>query len=63
LNIEVARDSKLIALATGRDSIAMKMIAILTIAFLPGTFVAVGIVDEGLAFTNGVADFFLHAVI
>jgi hypothetical protein len=60
LNIEVARDSKLIALATGRDSIAMKMIAI---AFLPGTFVAVGIVDEGLAFTNGVADFFLHAVI
>jgi hypothetical protein len=41
LNIEVARDSKVIALASSRDSTAMKTVAILTIAFLPGTFVAV----------------------
>ncbi|KAH9203582.1 hypothetical protein DL95DRAFT_142809 [Leptodontidium sp. 2 PMI_412] len=40
LNIEVARDSKVIALASSRDSSAMKTVAILTIAFLPGTFVA-----------------------
>jgi hypothetical protein len=43
LNIEVARDSKLIALASSRDSMSMKTIALLTIAFLPGTFVAVSI--------------------
>ncbi|KAI9869101.1 MAG: hypothetical protein M1813_002925 [Trichoglossum hirsutum] len=40
LNIEVARDSKVLALASSRDSTAMKSVAILTIAFLPGTFVA-----------------------
>ena len=40
LNIELARDSKVIALASSRDSTAMKTVAILTIAFLPATFVS-----------------------
>ena len=40
LNIEVARDSKAIAAASKRDSSAMKTIAVLTIVFLPGTFIA-----------------------
>lgn len=41
LNIEVTRDSKVIALASSRDSTVMKTVAILSITFLPGTFVAV----------------------
>jgi len=41
LNIEVARDSKSIAAESKRDSSSMKTIAVLTIVFLPGTFVAV----------------------
>ncbi|MCJ1243175.1 hypothetical protein MMC30_000372 [Trapelia coarctata] len=40
LNIEVARDSKSIAAESKRDSSSMKTIAVLTIVFLPGTFVA-----------------------
>jgi len=44
LNVEVAQDSKIIALVTGRDSIATKTVAILTIAFLPGIFVAVRLI-------------------
>ena len=41
VNVEVARDSKEIAAESKRDSSAMKTIAVLTIIFLPGTFVAV----------------------
>lgn len=41
INISIAKDSKKIAAATKRDSLAMKTIAILTLIFLPGTFVAV----------------------
>ena len=41
MNIEVARDSIVIVLASGRDSAAVKTVAILTIDFLPGTSVAV----------------------
>ena len=41
LNIEIARDSKSIAVEGKRDSSAMKTIAVLTIVFLPGTFIAV----------------------
>ncbi|KAI9800880.1 MAG: hypothetical protein M1825_003663 [Sarcosagium campestre] len=40
MNIEVARDSKAIAAASRRDSSAMKSIAVVTIVFLPGTFVS-----------------------
>jgi hypothetical protein len=39
--MDVARDSRLIALATGRDSMAMKTVALLTMFFLPATFLAV----------------------
>lgn len=41
LNVEVARDSKSIAIASKRDSSSMKTISILTMVFLPGTFVTV----------------------
>jgi hypothetical protein len=37
----MARDSALIAVASRRDSSAMKTIAIISILFLPATFVAV----------------------
>jgi hypothetical protein len=40
LNQEIAADSKEIALASKRDSSAMKAIAALTMFFLPGTFIA-----------------------
>ena len=42
LNLQVAQQSVVIATATKRDSSSMKSIAVLTAAFLPGTFVAVG---------------------
>jgi hypothetical protein len=41
VNILAAEDSK-IAIAAKRDSTAMKTISVLTLVFLPGTFVAVG---------------------
>lgn len=41
VNISVAEDSKRIAAAAKRDSLAMKTISMLTLVFLPGTFVAV----------------------
>jgi hypothetical protein len=41
VNIELAKDSKEIAAASRRDSSAMKIVAVLTTAFLPGTFMAV----------------------
>jgi uncharacterized membrane protein len=37
----IARDSRALSAAAKRDSSAMKIIAILTTLFLPGTFVAV----------------------
>ncbi|MCJ1307310.1 hypothetical protein MMC25_000956 [Agyrium rufum] len=40
LNLQVAHDSKRLADASRRDSSAMKTIAVLTIVFIPGTFVA-----------------------
>ncbi|MCJ1267883.1 hypothetical protein MMC22_007769 [Lobaria immixta] len=40
LNIDLAKDQKTIALASKRDSSSMKTIALMTIAFLPGTFFA-----------------------
>ncbi|MCJ1353429.1 MAG: hypothetical protein MMC33_003415 [Icmadophila ericetorum] len=39
-NTSIARDSKAIALASQHDSASMKTIAVLTTAFLPGTWVA-----------------------
>jgi len=41
MNFQVARGSRLIALSTGRDSMAMRTVAILTMFFLPGSFIAV----------------------
>lgn len=41
INKRIAEQSKQIALETRRDSEAMKTIAILTVLFLPGTFVSV----------------------
>lgn len=43
VNISVAEDSKKIAAAAKRDSSAMKTVSILTLVFLPGTFVAVSL--------------------
>ncbi|KAI9665064.1 MAG: hypothetical protein M1821_006512 [Bathelium mastoideum] len=37
---EFARDAKIIAAASQRDSFSMKILAVLTMCFLPGTFVA-----------------------
>ena len=42
LSFQMAGDQRKIALASKRDSSAMKTIAILGIVFLPGTFIAVG---------------------
>ena len=41
MNHEIAVDSREIAAASRRDSSAMKIIAVLTTTFLPGTFIAV----------------------
>jgi hypothetical protein len=41
VKIELAKDSKEIAAASKRDSSAMKIVAVLTTVFLPGTFMAV----------------------
>jgi hypothetical protein len=43
LNIEIARGSKELAAASKRDSSDMKIIAVLTTIFLPGTFIAVSV--------------------
>jgi len=42
-NIEVAKDSKIIAGASKRDSGVMKMLAVLGTLFLPGTFISVSL--------------------
>ena len=41
LNLEVAASTAQVAEETRQDSAAMKTIAVLTLTFLPGTFVAV----------------------
>lgn len=41
LNVSLAKDSREIAMASKEDSSAMKIIALLTTFFLPGTFMAV----------------------
>jgi hypothetical protein len=43
VNISLAKDSREIAAASKRDSSAMKIIAMLTTLFLPGTFIAVSL--------------------
>ena len=42
VNQSIAADSRELAAAAKRDGYAMKTIAVLTLTFLPGTFVAVG---------------------
>ena len=39
-NIELAKDSRSLAVASKRDSSAMKTVAVLTTVFLPGTFIS-----------------------
>lgn len=60
VNISVAEDSKRIAAAAKRDSLAMKTVSMLTLVFLPGTFVAAifsaGIFHFERAATNLVSD-------
>jgi hypothetical protein len=41
ISIQLAKDSKELAHASKQDSSAMKIIAVLTTLFLPGTFLAV----------------------
>jgi hypothetical protein len=43
INISLAKDSREIAAASKQDSSAMKIIAMLTTLFLPGTFMAVSL--------------------
>ncbi|KAJ5518967.1 Mg2+ transporter protein CorA-like/Zinc transport protein ZntB [Penicillium expansum] len=40
LMIEIARDSRSVALSTARDSASMRILAIVTVLFLPATFTA-----------------------
>jgi hypothetical protein len=40
VSLELARDSKIIAMHSKQDSSAMKTLALVTMVFLPGTFVA-----------------------
>ncbi|KGO48624.1 Mg2+ transporter protein, CorA-like/Zinc transport protein ZntB [Penicillium expansum] len=40
LMIEIARDSRSVALSTARDSASMKVLAVVTVLFLPATFTA-----------------------
>jgi Mg2+ and Co2+ transporter CorA len=47
-NIELARDSKVIATASKRDSSIMKILAVLGTLFLPASFIAVGTVVHNL---------------
>lgn len=41
INVSLAKDSREMAVASKQDSSAMKIIALLTTFFLPGTFIAV----------------------
>jgi hypothetical protein len=42
LSIGIARDLRMLAVESQRDGSSMKTVAVMTMAFLPGTFVAVG---------------------
>jgi hypothetical protein len=48
INIGLAKDSREIAAASKQDSSAMKIIAVLTTLFLPGTFMAVSLYNHHL---------------
>ena len=50
LNYSIASDSAQIAVASKRDSSAMKTVALITVLFLPGTFVAVRLLPSPLYF-------------
>ncbi|KAL7950495.1 hypothetical protein V8C42DRAFT_306679 [Trichoderma barbatum] len=51
INVSLAKDSREMAVASKQDSSAMKIIALLTTFFLPGTFIAVSFgVDPGAYF-------------
>jgi hypothetical protein len=41
LMIDIARDSRSVALSTARDSASMRILAMVTVLFLPATFTAV----------------------
>lgn len=41
INLQIAESSRQVALATQEDSASMTTIAVMTMIFLPGTFVAV----------------------
>lgn len=41
LMLEIARDSRAVAMSTAKDSATMRVIAAVTILFLPATFLAV----------------------
>ena len=43
LMLQIAQDSRAVAVSTARDNAAMRVIAGVTILFLPATFVAVSI--------------------
>ena len=43
LMLQIAEDSKAVALATARDSAAMRVIAAVTILFLPATFTSASV--------------------
>ncbi len=43
LMLQIAGESRAVAQATARDSAAMRVIAAVTVLFLPATFTAVGI--------------------
>lgn len=62
-NIELAASSASIAKETKRDGTAMKTIAILTMFFLPGTFLAVRIRTERCATADTFTGYVCHAAL
>jgi hypothetical protein len=52
VNIQLATTSTLIARETKKDGSSMKTIAVLTMCFLPGTFLAVRILNPDFNFEN-----------
>ena len=51
---EIANDSRKISAASKRDSSAMKAIAVLTMCFLPGTFIAIMFTMPLFAWDDGI---------
>ncbi|KAI4858956.1 hypothetical protein F4820DRAFT_441217 [Hypoxylon rubiginosum] len=64
LMIQVAKDSRTVAIATARDSAAMQVIAAVTVLFLPAAFTAVRSSEilRGDMLTDSHEDFFLHVI-